>query len=331
MYKVRNGVFETNSSSTHAVVIPHEVSADGYSKFTLTHDYCFGREESRMVTEWNEKLAYTYYVLLDFKNRYQKFLKIKNEVDYGCSYPVTDDDINNFKQKIIEIYNELPGDEYMKKDEVLTVFDVVEVAMDSSSMFGGEVVLPKEDGSLIVACPVNEKASLKIRADGEIVIRYFEDRDLITRLATVSDVYFRDPTEMDEKKFRVLQRYFECPEVYVDHTESFHENGFVDKIIHADKKYLKKFIFNHDAYITIGGDEYRGYNIKGIGFEYDYNDHHYVNEKGEEPPKEWFTKDGRIKKKYWNKYDDEYNKDGGTFWNKLREYEEDNDVFLKGN
>ena len=58
-----------------------------------------------------------------------------------------------------------------------------------------------------------------------------------------------------------------------------------------------KLLFNRDSYITIGGDEYRGYNIKTIGFEYDYGGMFEDNE----------------------------------FEEKLREYEKDNDVFLKGN
>ena len=92
-----------------------------------------------------------------------------------------------------------------------------------------------------------------------------------------------------------------------------------------------KFLFNNGSYITVGGDEYRGYNIKTIGFEYDYSGHYYVNNKGEKPPKEWFDKDGRIKGKYLDKYYEEYNIDAGGFWDKLREYEKENDVFLKGN
>ena len=45
----------------------------------------------------------------------------------------------------------------------------------------------------------------------------------------------------------------------------------------------------------------------------------------------WFDKDGRIKNEYWDKYYEEYNIDAGGFWDKLKEYEKDNDVYLKGN
>ena len=96
---------------------------------------------------------------------------------------------------------------------------------------------------------------------------------------------------------------------YVDHVGEFaDEDSFFDKVFNDDE-FLKRFLFNKDSYITIGGDEYRGYNIKTIGFQYDY-DEDYVNHGTEECPK----------------YEDV-----GEFWDKLKEYEKENDVFLKGN
>ena len=80
---------------------------------------------------------------------------------------------------------------------------------------------------------------------------------------------------------------------YVDHACDLENKDILDRLIN-DKEFVKRFIFNIDSYITIGGDEYRGYNIKTIGFEYDYE-----NEE--------------------------------DFINKLKEYEKNNDVYLKGN
>ena len=58
MRKIRYGIFETNSSSTHAIVIPKEVKEDGYDAYdSLDHDYGFGREECRLCDSWDEKLA----------------------------------------------------------------------------------------------------------------------------------------------------------------------------------------------------------------------------------------------------------------------------------
>ncbi|MGN0967032.1 MAG: hypothetical protein ACI4OP_05585, partial [Candidatus Coprovivens sp.] len=101
---------------------------------------------------------------------------------------------------------------------------------------------------------------------------------------------------------------WERPYPYVDHCEDFDANGFLGRILNDDE-YLKKFIFNNGSYITVGGDEYRGYNIKTIGFQYDY-DNNYINTGTEEHP---------------------HYEDVGEFWDKLKEYEKNNDVYLKGN
>lgn len=118
----------------------------------------------------------------------------------------------------------------------------------------------------------------------------------------------------------------------VDHAGDLqNQKEFLDKILNDDE-FLKRFIFNKKSYITLGGDEYRGYNIKTIGFEYDYEEgDHRMNEKGELPPKEWLDERGCIKEEYWDRYWNEYTLETGEFWDKLREYEKENDVFLKGN
>ena len=109
----------------------------------------------------------------------------------------------------------------------------------------------------------------------------------------------------------------------------FATNGFAKKLIGADEDYLKKLIFNRDSYITVGGDEYRGYNIKTIGFEYDYTeDTYYVNDKGEKMPDYNINS---ISDEDWLKLHREYSIQRGGFWDRLAEYEKDNDVFLKGN
>lgn len=86
---------------------------------------------------------------------------------------------------------------------------------------------------------------------------------------------------------------------YVDQANSIDED-FSTRLL-EDYEFLKRYLFNKESYITVGGDEYRGYNIKTIGFEYDYED-------------EWVN--------------DELQ---GEFWSKLEEYKKNNDVYLKGN
>ena len=207
MRKIRYGIFETNSSSTHAIVVPKEVKEEGYNAYdSLDHDYGFGREECRLCDNWDEKLAYAYMLLKD------------NNVE----------ELDTFKNQVIEVWEKLFGN----KDYTPTPKDVFNyIDRDGSN---GD--LTGKDGFLILK-----------------------------------------------------ERYGN----YVDHSCSLSNKDILDRLIN-DKEFVKRFIFNRDSYITIGGDEYRGYNIKTIGFEYDYE-----NEE--------------------------------DFINKLKEYEKDNDVYLKGN
>lgn len=91
-------------------------------------------------------------------------------------------------------------------------------------------------------------------------------------------------------------------DAYVDHAYDLVHSNFTNRMIN-DYEFVKRFIFNRESYITIGGDEYRGYYIKMIGFEYDY---HYE----------------------WDLNLENY---VGEFWSKLKEYEKTHDVYLKGN
>lgn len=261
MKTIRYGSFETNSSSTHAIVIPKKVEEEDWDMGdSLDHKYDFGREECRLVDHWDEKLAYTYMILKDFEGWTDNNRKTK----------VTKDTIKKFKDRINKIYKE--------------VEQIVQY-----KPYDGD---PKPND----------------------IFKYI-DNDGEGKLGDIEFVYIHS---------------WENPYPYVDHCEDFDTNGFLDRILNDDE-YLKKFIFNNGSYITVGGDEYRGYNIKTIGFQYDYDSHYYVNSKGKKPPKEWFDKNGRIKDEYWDKYYEEYNIDAGGFWDKLKEYEKNNDVYLKGN
>lgn len=118
---------------------------------------------------------------------------------------------------------------------------------------------------------------------------------------------------------------------YIDHANGLDGTDFI-KRLKTDNEFVKRFIFNKESYITICGDEYRGYNIKTIGFEYDYDSEgHDINENLEEPPADWFDEKGRVKDEYWGRYMKEYPYPNSDFWKKLKEYKKDNDVYLKGN
>lgn len=207
MRRIRYGIFETNSSSTHAIVIPKEVKEDGYDTYdSLDHDYGFGREECRLCDNWDEKLAYAYMLLKD------------NDVE----------ELDAFKNQVIEVWEKLFGNkDYTPNPK--DVFNYIDRDGSNGDLTG-------KDGFLILK-----------------------------------------------------ERYGN----YVDHAEGLDGTDFIERL-KTDDEFVKRFIFNRDSYITIGGDEYRGYNIKTIGFEYDYE-----NEE--------------------------------DFINKLKEYKKNNDVYLKGN
>ena len=245
MRKIRYGIFETNSSSTHAIVVPKEVKEDGYDTYdSLDHDYGFGRKECRLCDNWDEKLAYAYMLLKD------------NDVE----------ELDTFKNQVIEVWEKLFGN----KDYTPTPKDV----FNYIDRDGSDGNLTGKDGFLILE-----------------------------------------------------ERYGN----YVDHAEGLDGTDFIERL-KTDDEFVKRFIFNRDSYITVGSDEFRGYNIKTIGFEYDYDSEGYcVNEDWEKPPADWFDKDGHIKDEYWSRYCKEYPYDNSDVWKKLKEYKKNNDVYLKGN
>jgi hypothetical protein len=105
-------------------------------------------------------------------------------------------------------------------------------------------------------------------------------------------------------------------DAYVDHVEDFADNGFYDKLV-TDKEFIRRLVFNEDSYITVGGDEYRGYNIKKIGFE---NDYEYS-----------YAKHDIKDETYYEHYHDPREQYVGEFWDKVKEAEKDFEIFFKGN
>lgn len=229
MKKIRNNCFETNSSSTHAIVIPKVVDEDEYSLYdSLDHNYSFGREESRLVDSWDEKLAYTYMLLKD------NFEWSSQKDGYKPKHITTTEEIETFKGNVISLWYSLDSKNIQPTPQ--DIFDYIDRGGNDGNLTGNDsfVVLTERWGN------------------------------------------------------------------YVDHGNGLDDTDFLDRIKN-DLDFLERFIFNKQSYITVGGDEYRGYNIKTIGFEYDYEDK-WVNDEIQ-----------------------------GEFWDKLKKYEEKNDVYLKGN
>ena len=104
-------------------------------------------------------------------------------------------------------------------------------------------------------------------------------------------------------------------DAYVDHVEDFWDNGFYRKLV-DDKDFVRCLIYDDNSYITVGGDEYRGYNLKKIGFQHDY-EYSGIEHK--------LDADGHFE------YIDPADYYVGEFWDKVKELRKDNEIFFKGN
>lgn len=152
----------------------------------------------------------------------------------------------------------------------------------------------------------------------------------LKNLYAVSEKYFiknpADSYEISEgftkdnldRLIRTIDEAMTKYDAYVDHVEDFAENGFFERLTN-DKDFVERLIFDSDSYITVGGDEYRGYNIKTIGFQYDYDYSYKKNVKRE------IDEDGSYK------YIDPADYYTGEFWRKIKKYREKFDVYFKGN
>ena len=236
MKQIRKGLFETNSSSTHAIVVSLKRDTvfklrDLYTSWD-TYDFCFSRESYRLLEGWDNKLAYVYIVI-------QKIQRLNNVV-----YPKID--IIEFKSKVLKVWRE--------------VLDEIKTRKNAT-----------DSGYFVDEC------------DPE---KLFKVLDFIEARRNIPDL---KPTfDFDTYKFdNILQE-----EPYVDHSCYFYIQKDDDRRFAGpcselleklqDEEYLKYFLFSDDSYITIGGDEYRGYNLKTLGFEYDYEDKSLWKERVEE-------------------------------------------------
>ena len=167
--------------------------------------------------------------------------------------------------------------------------------------------------------------------DNEVMTRHpdYTKEDFINTVIEISRKHFEEPEEewMKRTAFNEenLKRFFnEIDELskkydaYVDHVEDFVDNGFFERII-TDKEFLERLLFDEESYITVGGDEYRGYNLKKVGFEHDY-DYSYNHD---------------FERKYdddnWPKYVDPTEMYDGEFWDKVKELRKEFDIYFKGN
>lgn len=224
MKQVRQKLFETNSSSTHSIVVSLERNYEPteYDLYTSweEYDFQFGRETYRLLDCWDYKLAYIYIVLLGIVTDYKNVVAPKV-------------DLEKFKNRVNEIYSEVkskfPDNTWRLHNEIPNhIFQIIE---------------------------------------------YAHSRDLGT---ATEEPKFEFSTDLYR---HILKNSWS---IYIDHTEYFvflegEDRRFNSPCVElleklqTDDDYLKTFLFSDESYITIGGDEYRGYNLKTLGFENDYN------------------------------------------------------------
>ena len=140
---------------------------------------------------------------------------------------------------------------------------------------------------------------------------YVEPKDEYDRHHAVSK-------ENIDSIIKQIDEMIEKYDAYVDHTEDFLDNGFYERLM-TDKDFVKRLIFDDESYITVGGDEYRGYNIKTIGFEDDYEDEYNENYHYQEDENGWPI------------YVDPRDRYTGEFWDKVKEYSKNFEIYFKGN
>ena len=223
MFTIRKGLFETNSSSTHAIVVSlekdHKITRRDLLTGWSSYNFEFGREVYRLLDTWDYKLAYIYIILLDIAN------------NSDVVSPLVD--IEKFKSNVNNLYLEL-----FKQQE--------------DNRYYSDRVTP--DQIFQVLDFLQDVASGKISADYTPEFNFdtgvFEDV-LENEYCFIDHTEYFIVTKEDDRRFSPP-----CAEVI--------------RKLQNDIEYLKSFLFSDESYITIGGDEYQGYNLKTIGFEYDY-------------------------------------------------------------
>lgn len=166
--------------------------------------------------------------------------------------------------------------------------------------------------------------------ENEVIERHpgYTKEDFINTVIEISRKYFENPEEEWMKRtafnednlkhfFTELDDKIKSYDAYVDHIEDFVDNGFFERII-TDKEFLERLLFDEDSYITVGGDEYRGYNLKKVGFEHDYEDKY----------------NPEFERKYednWPVWTDPTEMYTGEFWDKVKALRKDYDIYFKGN
>lgn len=248
MRKVRNNTFETNSSSTHAIVmckdkINHKDNYISNSSKYIEVDYDWFEDEETKET-----------VRLDSPS-----VRDTDETEYGIYFERTE-------------YSELSN----PIDKILFIYAMLDRLMPNARK---------------VAFKKNVIKSFNYIKDNNLSKIYDEDLDerFLNKLFRMMDdmlnekyyrgMYYLD--EIDKKNLDTEQDTFWSLGTRKKKTNDLKvELGGDFKDLDGIKTEFRKMltyentmnlIWNSNSYISLGGDEYHGFFIKRVGFEYDYN------------------------------------------------------------
>lgn len=204
MKTIRVNTFETNSSSTHAIVVPKQVDSEKYDLYdSLDHDYAFGREESRLCDSWDEKLAYAYMMLID------------NNVD----------GLDTFKNQVIEIWKELFNNTNCTPTPD-NVFDYIDRDRSDGNLTGedGFLILKERYGNFIDhSCNLIDRNIInRLKNDKEFIKRFIFNRDSYITVGgdefrgyNIKTIGFEYDYENEDDFWNKLEEYKKNHDVYL--------------------------------------------------------------------------------------------------------------------
>ena len=204
MKTIRYGTFETNSSSTHAIVAPKQVDSEKYDLYdSLDHDYAFGRGGYRLCDNWDEKLAYAYMMLID------------NNVD----------GLDTFKNQVIEIWKELFNNTKCTPTPN-NVFDYIDRDRSDGNLTGedGFLILKERYGNFIDhSCDLIDRNILtRLKNDKEFIKRFIFNRDSYITIGgdeycgyNIKTIGFEYDYENEDDFWNKLEEYKKSHDVYL--------------------------------------------------------------------------------------------------------------------
>ena len=204
---IRYGSFETNSSSTHAIVVPKQANSEKYVLYdSLDHDYAFGREECRLCDSWDEKLAYAYMILID------------NDA-------VNTNEIDDFKKRVIAIWEQLEINE-KHNPTPQDIFDYIDRKGNDGNLTGNDtcLILKERYGNYVDHANGLDGTDFvaRLKTDDEFVKRFIFNKDSYITIGgdefrgyNIKTIGFEYDYENEEDFINKVKEYEKNNDVYL--------------------------------------------------------------------------------------------------------------------